>query len=236
MNRKTTLSTAIGLVLGSSALGANASLTSSATLNFTLGSIGCELGTIPPCTAVTSYPITDIVGSYFAMDLDKNGIDKDEKIPFGSLNGIHLGSTQAADGSHGGPIDGTETPNIDNPWTFFGATGMNQTTSPITDLTGTGSTRTLDFSGWNIAWNGIDSIPLADLGTTITCDTASCSDSSNYTIDGAFHVLSAGFTQVFYALHLEGHITSTVPIPAAAWLFGSGLAGLMSIVRRRKAL
>jgi hypothetical protein len=29
-------------------------------------------------------------------------------------------------------------------------------------------------------------------------------------------------------------LTSPVPVPAAAWLFGSGLLGLVGIARRRK--
>lgn len=36
-----------------------------------------------------------------------------------------------------------------------------------------------------------------------------------------------------YHLHLEG-VVSHVPIPAAAWLFCSGLLGLIGITRRRK--
>lgn len=41
---------------------------------------------------------------------------------------------------------------------------------------------------------------------------------------------SAGKTQAFYALHLEGTV-SAVPVPAAAWLFGSDIMGLAGIAR-----
>ncbi len=241
MNGKTTLSAAISLVLGGVAADANASLTSSATLSFTMGTtevIACTYGTTPPCNR-SSYTITDIVGSYFGVDGGgnisnvNNVIEPDEKTPFGSLNGIVIGTTQAASGSHAGLVDGSENPNIDNPWNFFGNAGMHQTTSPIVDLTGTGSTRTLDFSGWTWMWNGIDNIPLVDKGTTIVCDTSSCSDGSNYTLDGAFHINGAGITSVSYVLHLEGTVSS-VPIPATAWLFGSGLASLAGMARRRR--
>jgi len=37
-----------------------------------------------------------------------------------------------------------------------------------------------------------------------------------------------------YNLHLAGTI-STVPVPAAAWLFGSGLIGLLGVARQKKA-
>ena len=242
VNRKTTLSTAISLILGGVASAANANLTSSATLSFTLGTaevVACTYGTTPPCNR-SSYAITDIVGSYFGVDGGgtitnvNNIIEPDEKTPFSSLNGIVIGATQAASGSHAGLVDGSENPNIDNPWNFFGNAGMHQTTSPIVDLTGAGSTRTLDFSGWTWMWDGIDNIPLvATSPTTIVCDTSSCSDGSNYTIDGAFHINGAGITSVSYVLHLEGTVSS-VPIPASAWLFGSGLAGLAGVARRRR--
>ena len=232
--KKTLLSSAIGLALGGVTLHANAAVTSGATLDFVLGSattVSCNYGTTPPCNKA-SYAVTDVVGSYFSMDTNGNGVENSEKTPIGSLNGIVLGTTQGASGSHTGPIDGTESPNIDAPWTFFGGTGMHQTTSAITD-NGDG---TMDFSGWNVTWNGIASIPVvATSPTTIVCDTATCSDTSSYTIDGAFHVNGAGFTTVAYTVHLEGGISapSEIPVPAAVWLFGSGLLGLAGVARRK---
>lgn len=230
MNRKTSLSTAIGLALSGVTLHVNASLTSGAVLQFTLGST-----TDPDCPLCPHY-VTDIYGSYFALDTNGNGIEANEKTPIGSFNGIHIGSSQAAGGSHSGPIDGTESPNIDMPWTYFGNTGMHQTTSPITVLNDLGATKELDMSGWSATWNGIPSIPLIQTSSAlISCSTSSCSVSSTYTLDAAFHVSGiggTGFTTVNYALHLEGHV---VPLPPAVWLFGSGLLGLVGIARRKKA-
>ena len=241
--KKTTLSTALALAVGGAAFAgtANAALTSSATLSFTLGTaetISCNYGTTPPCNK-TTYATTDIVGSWFAMDNGDGVATPGEKTPIGSLNGIHIGTTQAASGSHTGDINGSENPNIDNAWTFFGGTGMHQTTSAVS-ASGTGSIKTLDMSGWNVVWNGIASIPLVPQGdVTITCDQSSCSDTSNYTIDGAFHVSGGGFTTVTYFLNLEGQVDGgstppEIPIPAAVWLFGSGLLGLAGVARRRK--
>jgi len=45
-------------------------------------------------------------------------------------------------------------------------------------------------------------------------------------VDGPFPGFSANFT--------PGPAYSTVPVPAAVWLFGSGLVGLAGIARRRK--
>ena len=231
--KKTTIATAVGIVVGSFAISANAALTSSTTLDFTLGTVAvtCNYGTTPPCNK-TTYSVSDVVGSYFVMDTNGNGVEPSEKTPIGSFNGIHLGTTQAAGGSHSGGVNGTESPNIDAPWTFFGGTGMHQTTSPVTFTGGSGSV--VDMSGWNVNWNGIASIPLVQQSASIACSTTSCSDSSTYTIDGAFHVAGAGFTTVAYYLHLEGHVTA-VPVPAAVWLFGSGLLGLAGVARRRKS-
>ena len=235
--KKTTIATALGIIIGGASMGANAALTSSATLSFTLGSTGvvaCNYGTTPPCTKA-GYNITDVVGSWFAMDNSSDGTHQpSEKTPIGSLNGIVLGTAQAASGSHAGAPDGTESPNIDNPWFFTSNTGMHQSTSPIT-ATAAGDTATLDMSGWNVTWNGIASIPLVSLGaTTVACAPgSSCSDGSSYTLDGAFHVNGAGFTTVFYAVHMEGTV-SAIPVPAAVWLFGSGLLGLAGVARRRK--
>jgi len=236
--QKTILSSSIALALGMASYTAQASLTSSATLDFTLGTVqlvACTYGTTPPC-ARDRFNITDIVGSYFGMDLQGNGVvDPFEKLPISSFNGIHIGTVQGASGSHTDQIDGTENPNIDNPWEFKAGVGMHQTTSPITVNGGSGDDLTLDMSGWNITWNGIASIPMVQQGAaTISCTTGgSCSDNSNYTLDAAFHVSGAGFTTVPYTLHLEGTISS-VPVPAAVWLFGSGLAGLAGVARRRK--
>ena len=212
--KKHTLGIAIAIALGSTSLTVSAALTSSATLSF------------------------DINYSYFGIDTNGDGsIDPAEKTPIGSFNGIHIGTTQLASGSHSGPVDGTESPNIDQPWEFFGNTGMHQTTSPITVLNDFGTYKELDMSGWGVTWNGIPSIPLVQTSSAlISCSTSSCSDSSTYTLDAAFHVPESGtgFTTVNYALHLEGHV-SNVPIPAAAWLFGSGLFGLIGIARRKKS-
>jgi hypothetical protein len=242
---KTKLTAAVAFALGTTSFGAQANLTSSAVLEFNpggAGTVSCLLGTAPPCTNPL-FNVTDIVGSFFSMDSDGSGsVQVSEKVPMSMFNGVHIGSTQAASGSHTGAPNGSESPNIDNPWNFFGNTGMSQTTSPITE-TAPGQ---LDFTGWGVTWSGIPNIPMggdtanfaSDTGiATITCSTASCSDSSTFVLDYAAHVPLGDpsmFGGVPYALHLEGHV-SAVPVPAAAWLMGSGLLGLVGVARRRKA-
>ena len=37
-----------------------------------------------------------------------------------------------------------------------------------------------------------------------------------------------------YELVLSGKVVTPIPIPAAVWLFGSGLVGLAAVARRKK--
>ena len=247
--KKTTLSSAMAIALGTATLSAQADLSTSAVLEFDAGAIGvvsCVLGTPPPCTN-TLFNQTGITGSYFSMDADGSGSVTDaEKTLISMKNGIHMGSVQLAGGSHTGAPTGGEADNIDNAWNFFSNTGMHQSLTPITE-TAPGSGQ-LDFSGWGVAWAGIPNIPMGGDGAnftsdtglaTITCSTASCSESSTFVLDYAAHVPLGDpsmFGGVPYALHLEGHVGSAaIPVPAAVWLFGSGLLGLVGVARRRKA-
>jgi hypothetical protein len=198
-------------------------------------------------------------GSYFAMDTNGNGIlQNPERTALSELNGIVIGAIQPATGSHTGAPDGSESPNIDDPWGFFGNTGMHQTTSAITGSTTAG----LDFSGWSVTWNGIGDIPMGggfqDCGTSTDgiCQTGTFPDvAGTYNngtgiatftwngVDGGAYTLDyqgivpqgdpSNFGGVLYGLHLEGTV-SVIPVPAAAWLFGSGLIGLAGVARRRR--
>ncbi len=72
---------------------------------------------------------------------------------------------------------------------------------------------------------------------TITCADASCSASSTFTLTYDAIVPAgdpSGFGGTPYGVHLEGSV-SKVPVPAAAWLFGSGLVGLVGVARRKKS-
>ena len=178
--------------------------------------------------------------------------------------------TTAIDESAPG-FDFTEAPDIDNPWAFFGQTGMHNTTSAVTTLSNDGAGNvTLDFSGWNVTWSGIPSIPMGgdadnfDPALNTGIASMSCFTSGSYDVNwpfelqtgaatdcasGAFYTLdhvatvplgdASGFGGVPYVVHLEGTIAgelpAVIPVPAAVWLFGSGLLGLVGVARRRKA-
>lgn len=175
-------------------------------------------------------------GSWFAMDLNDNGsISNSEKIAMspGTAGGIVIGATQSP-----GEIDS---------WQFLAVEGGHYTASSPTG----GTTAGVDFSGWTIAWN-YNTIPVNDTAwTPSNCGVLGCTGVSfadgiaALSWDGVYGSAyslwysaimpdsqPSGFGGMRYVLHLEG-IVSAVPVPAAAWLFGSGLLGLLGVVRRK---
>ena len=216
---------------------ASAAITS---LNADNGVGGCVIGGTYPAGCV--YGLKTVVsGSFFSMDSDGSGtVEPTEKVAISSLAAYDFANTTAATGSHAGVIDGTESP-VSDIWEFFGGTGMHYASSALVD-NGDG---TIDMSGWNVTWNGIAAIPMggdsanfaADTGlATIAC--GACGVGDAYTLTYAAHVPlgdASGFGGVGYALTLEGTIgsVSAVPVPAAVWLFGSGLLGLVGVARRK---
>jgi hypothetical protein len=209
----------------------NAALATDAFLNFNSG--------VPdPSGNSSEQPLS---GSYFAMELS---INTTVYTTLSQFKPIKLGTIQSASGSHTGLPGGTESPGIDNPWGFFGNTGMHETIAPLTILSDDNNGNvTLDFGGWLMEWNGVD-MPLGGSGSfpedtgiaTMTC-ASSCEVGDSYILDYLAHVPPgnpSGFGGVQYTLYLEGNV-STVPVPPALWLFGSGLLGLVGISRRKKA-
>jgi hypothetical protein len=233
--RKLSLAGAVGACLIGSSFSSNAALVTGDVLEFVPGTQICTIGGTPP---LCDSGVSDIAGSYFAMDINANGsFDVAEKFPISMNEGIRIGVAQPASGSHSGAPDGSETPSIDNPWQFSGNTGMHSTTSPVTEL----SPGVLDFSGWIVNWNGIVIAMGGDAGAgdtglaAITCSIPPCSVNDTYVLDYFSHVPQpdpSGKGGVYYSLHLEGTIAA-IPLPAAVWLFGSGLFGLAGMARRK---
>ncbi len=87
--------------------------------------------------------------------------------------------------------------------------------------------------------DGSDIAGTFDNGTgvaIITC-AVDCAAGDTYVLDYTAIVPQAdasNFGGVLFQLHLEGTVAA-VPVPAAVWLFGSGLLGLAGVARRRKA-
>ena len=189
-----------------------------ATLTFELGNaaggVTCSIGS---CFGEPEFPTYVNISSYEGLIVDG-------------------ATTQSASGSHSGAPDGSESPGIDNPWEWFGNTGMFFTTSPVTKVGGSGNSVMLDMSGLNITWNG-DIIPrvedefgLPNNPAIVTC-LFTCADSESYlltyemALPGECHPVYGdpscfGAVYRYYDLTLRGVIVgndiSNVPVPAAA--------------------
>jgi len=186
-------------------------------------------------------------GSYFTM----GGAAPVNGVMLSGFDGILLGQNQAAGtASHGGAPLSDDTGAVTAGWSYFGQSGHEFTVNNgVTVQSETANTAVLDFSNWRVTWNGIPEVNMG--GSPAHGDTSSanmscwgdslfstaqaCNNGSFYTLDYAATVPPgdpSGFGGVPYALHLEGSI-SAVPVPAAVWLFASGLIGLFGIARKK---
>lgn len=188
----------------------------------------------------SGYQIDVSSGSYFALDssniMSISDAWKTAIIP-GVDGGIRAGYTQSP-----GEIDNT---------LWLGNSFPHYTTVAVTG----GTTSGLDFSGWSLMeWNMVPAALGSGAWTPLNCATegVACSGYADgvavfnwsgiygdaYTLDytARFPASDSNFGYARYFLHLEGVVTSAVPVPAAAWLFGSGLLGLLNAgIRRRVA-
>ena len=204
------------------ALNANAALINGTVLSFTAYGGG------------SSIP-ADGNGSWFSVEPSLFGV-----IGISSFNGVIVGTTQTATGSHSGVPDGSEFPTIDNPHDWFGNTGMLSTVSDTNVLTTTSNTATIDFTGIRWSWAGTDNIVIYDTIAgdsglaNITC-ALDCGNGDTYILDYIGHIEQgspSGLGGEEVRIHLEGAI-SAVPLPAAAWLFVSGFIGLITLAKRK---
>jgi len=252
MNKKVLISAMLlGMAASAATTTATAALATGAVLNFDTG-VNSAYGKL------TS-------GSYFGMDGNGDGVIKSlEKVGIAQNDGLIIGSVQGASGSHlGAPgcvndeatadpatcTNAGENPGIDQAWSFFGNTGMTQSTSATNILSDDGAGNvTIDFSGFSVTWNGIADIPMssgawdgnAEGVANMTC-AVDCAEGDTYTLYYSATVPAgdpSNFGGVRYNYFLTGTVgaaTSAIPVPAAVWLFGSGLLGLAGVARRRKS-
>lgn len=241
--KKTAINTALATILGFAAIGAQA-----ATVNN---------GDALTITAGQTYNSVFVTGSgsYFAMDTNGNSkVANTEKVVLAQgTTGLVIGTTTSAGASHPGTPTAGDTNAIDAPWGFFGNTGSDYLTVAVTGSTTAG----LNMSGWTVTWSGIPAIPMGTgawqtgTGTGHTGATGTFANGvGNFTWSGVYGTAysldyratvplgdPSGFGGVQYELHLEGIVNEgaapVIPVPAAAWLLGSGLLGLVGVARRK---
>ncbi len=249
--KKLTLLSAIAATAMISAVPMTASAITA--VQITSGVNGCAAGgTYPSCTYGASIIVS---GSYFSMDQNGDGsISGSEKAAITALAPLNFADLTVATGSHSGLNNGGVAPEVpvSDIWNFFGNTGMDYLKKNMANTIGNTDTGgNVDMTGWTVTWNGIPTIPMGgdtanfpiDTGIgAITCS-PNCAVGNAFTLSYAAHVPlkdASGFGGVAYALHLEGTVMGagtvvpSVPIPAAVWLFGSGLLGLVGVARRKK--
>ena len=259
MNGKTLLAVAIGLALGVDALPAHASvLYNGDTLSITQGVATYTASGAVGNLSTGSWFAMDINNDGIIQNNEKTVITP------GSEGGIVIGQLQNSGPTTGfSATSGTVTQQLSGPgqidtWSFFGYQGNDYTHvngggTPITGSTTNG----LNLSGWAMYWNGMPDIPMGSgAWTPGNCSALGCTGytfsngvaqfvwdgvyGDSYTLNYAATVSGAtgaatGFNGVKYFLHLTGIVGPfPVPLPAAMWLFGSGLLGLTGIAFRKK--
>ena len=117
--------------------------------------------------------------------------------------------------------DGTSAP--------FGGTPVVGGPVPSGSVDDVANTISVDLSAWTAWWNGTNFNQGAN-PVTGTYDPGT----GVYNISWTSTVVGGPFDGQTGAWGLTG-VATPVPIPAAAWLFGTGLLGLVGIARRRKA-
>ena len=212
----------------------NAALASNATLLMGSQSSHCfnDLGMPGACT---DYEIPD--SNYFAVDGMNAHIINTNKLEDGVFSEEERVGIET--GIDGGIILGAiqDVGYIDSSWVFNGGTGNHYTRSPITIISDDNAGNViLDMSGFTVWWEN-EYTPLdfvKNVEGTLTCGSA-CDNGDTFVLEArAILPVTHGFDNPDdYLFHMEGTISS-VPVPAAIWLFGSGLIGLVGFARRKK--
>lgn len=146
------------------------------------------------------------------------------------------------------------TANIFDPFGFFGVpthvgtlpvsyqSGVTNV-APTVDVdlsncTGSVCVLTADFSSWEVFWNGssFQQGPRpSNTGPFVLALGTLDLTTNHYELNWVSQINKGPFNGVKGYWHVEGTY-SAVPVPAAFWLFGSGLLGLAGATRCRKAI
>jgi len=122
------------------------------------------------------------------------------------------------------------------PGAFFGflaPVGAAAANGPAT-ISGTSANFTVHFPIMEAHWaNGTFTIGRTNGGVDLTCTAGHCVGEQEIAVADDSLGFNNQFTQWEFDVVVSGG--APVPVPAAVWLFGSGLLGLVGVGRRKKA-
>ena len=171
-------------------------------------------------------------------------LDPDEPHPEnwdgeGALAGTGYGSTPVQEGTILQPFDffSTATYVGTNPVSYQSGNAHPAPTADVdmSNCTGDVCALTVDLSAWEVMWNGsaFEQGPRpVNTGPFILAEGSFNVVTNEYVLDWDSQILGGPFSGVPASWHLEGTL---VPVPAAVWLFGSGLIALFGFARSRKS-
>ena len=177
------------------------------------------------CSISVSAAISQFTGSLYMLDPSGNPAFVNTQCPGcnASIGEIDLNLTTLLDLSTGtaGDISGNH-PLLDTglDWSM---TNLSFVINPDSTISASGNFLWTNYSGLTTSTYSQLSQPLGAYGELIALDGDMDGIKGQVLFDGPF----AGNT-----IYLEGTI-STIPLPAAFWLFGSGLLGLIGISRHK---
>ena len=206
--KKTALAAALATTLGLASAGAQA--VAVASLNPASGNFGMGFFTGGGFLPITFIGGQDLVGGYIAPGWDVNaaqttvGANSIGSFIFGSPP-VYVNTFTAASSTQAGVAGGGPAPSCD----------------------ATGGVLTCDMSSFFANWNGTD-FNQGHAGTIGTTD-----GMGNFTIAWTQTIVGGPFNGQTGSWNFAGTYT-VVPVPAAAWLMGSGLLGLVGVARRRR--